>query len=256
MRTEIRSIIADDELLALQKLRILLAHEDGIRVVAECRDGRQTIAALAAYKPDLLFLDIHMPLVDGFQVLEGLRQDLMPVVIFTTAYDQYAIRAFEAQAFDYLLKPFDQQRLHRAIQRTRKELVKIHDAHLAREMFDFWGRAGAGQKTNRLVVKSGGRVIFLDTDEINWIEASANYIKVHAGKESYLVRESIGRISERLDAARFVRIHRSIIANISSIKELQPCNSGEYIVLLKDGKQLPCSRSYRGGLQQLIDSES
>jgi two-component system LytT family response regulator len=256
MNTEIRSIIADDEPLAREKLRILLASEAGIRVVAECRDGRQTIAALREYRPDLLLLDIHMPLADGFQVLKAIPEDQLPIVIFTTAYDHYAIRAFEEQALDYLLKPFDQQRLHRAIQRARAELLKFHNRHWARQIFDFVGRANTKSKSDRLVIKTGGRVLFLDTDEIDWIEGAANYVRVHVGKESYLVRESIGGIFDRLDPSQFIRIHRSVITNVCKIKELQPCNTGEYILILKDGKQLPCSRGYRAGLQRFINREN
>ncbi len=255
MNTEIRSIIADDEPLAREKLRILLASEQGIRVVAECRDGRQTIAALREYQPDLLLLDIQMPVVDGFQVLKAIPEGQMPLVIFTTAYDHYAIRAFEEQALDYLLKPFDQERLHRAIQRTRAELLKLHNGQSARQMFDFLGRANTRSNRDRLVVKTGGRVVFLDTHEIDWIEADSNYVRVHVGKESYLVRESIGGIYDRLDPSQFVRVHRSIIANICKIQELQPCNTGEYILILKDGKHLPCSRGYRTGLLQLINDD-
>lgn len=216
----------------------------------------ETIAALMEHKPDLLLLDVHMPAVDGFQVVEGLQQDPMPLVIFTTAYDRYAIRAFEAQAFDYILKPFDQERIHRTIVRTRAELLKMHDAKLAREMFDAFGRSAAPSKGGRISFKSEGRVVFLETDEIGWIEACANYVRLHSARESYLVRESIGKIAERLDSATFVRIHRSIIVNAGKIRELQPCNSGEYIVVLKDGKELPCSRGYRGGIQQMIGGTS
>src|SRR6266567_3863305 len=253
MATEIRSIIADDEPLAREKLRILLASETGIRVVAECRDGRQTQAALRDYRPDLLLIDINMPVVDGFQVMKSIPRDQMPIVIFTTAYDQYAIRAFEERAFDYLLKPFDQQRLHHAIQRTRAELLRVHHGEFARQMLDLFARRGTIPQPNKLIIKAGGRVVFLDADEVDWIEAASNYVKVHADKESYLVRESIGAFSGRLDLAQFVRIHRSAIANISKIKELHPCNTGEYILVLKNGKQLSCSRGYRTGLQQLMN---
>jgi len=252
MNPEIRSVIADDELLAREKLRILLQSETGVHVIAECRDGSQTIAALKEHQPDLVFLDIHMPPTDGFQVLHSIPNERMPLVIFTTAYDSYAIRAFEEQALDYLLKPFDQQRLHRAIERTRNELLKLHDGLLARQMVQLFGTTAQKPRSERLVIKTGGRVLFLDTNEIDWIEAAANYVRVHAGKESLLVRESISALCQRLDSCSFVRVHRSIITNVSKIKELQPCNSGEYIVILKDGKQLPCSRSYRGELQHLI----
>jgi two-component system LytT family response regulator len=253
----IRAIIADDEPLAREKLRILLASEPGLQIVAECRDGRQTIDALQTYKPDLLLLDIQMPEMDGFEVLSAIPADELPIVIFTTAYDQYAVHAFEAHAMDYLLKPFDQERLHSAIERTRAELLKSADRNLTNRLLDLLAYARTESKRDkRLIIKAGGRVVFLDTDDIDWVEAAANYVKLHVGKESYVLRESIGRISERLDPAQFVRIHRSAIANVRKIKELQPCNSGEYIVVLKDGKELSCSRGYRSGLQQLIDKNS
>ena len=256
MSPEIRSIIADDELLAREKLRILLESEGGVHVLAECRDGSQTIAALQELQPDLVFLDVQMPPTDGFQVLRSIPHERMPLVIFTTAYDGYAIRAFEEQALDYLLKPFDQQRLHRAIERTRAELLKLHDGLLARQMVQLFGTAAPKPRSERLVIKTGGRVLFLDTNEIDWIEAAANYVRVHAGKESLLVRENIGTLCQRLDSGNFLRIHRSIITNVSKIKELQPCNSGEYIVILKDGKELPCSRSYRTQLLQFIEHQN
>jgi len=252
MVPEIRSIIADDEPMAREKLRILLASETGIRVVAECRNGRQTLAALQDYRPDLLLMEINMSVIDVFQVLQAIPQDQMPIVIFTTACDHYAIRAFEERALDYLLKPFDQQRLHHAIQRTRAELLRVHNGEFARQMLDLLARRGAGPQSCKLVIKARGRVVFLDAYEIDWIEAASNYVKVHVDKESYPVRESIGAFSERLDPTQFVRIHRSAIANISKIKELHPCNAGEYILVLKNGKQLPCSRGYRTGLQQLM----
>jgi two-component system LytT family response regulator len=246
-------IIADDEPLARKKLRILLASEAGVEVVAECRDGKQTIAAVRSHKPDLLLLDIQMPDADGFQVLSHVPLDEMPIVIFTTAYDQYAVRAFEAHALDYLLKPFDQQRLHRSIERARAEILKADDRELTKRILDWLANAKTTLRPDRrLVIKAGGRVVFLDTDEIDWIEAAANYVRLHAGKESYLLREGIGTISQRLDPSQFVRVHRSTIVNARKIKTLLPCNSAEYIVVLKDGKELSCSRGYRAELQQLI----
>ena len=175
-------------------------------------------------------------------------------MIFTTAYDKYAIKAFEAHALDYLLKPFDEERLHQAIERARKELQKSDHGHLARRLLDIIAAAQTGSgPDNRFVIRSGGRVIFLDVEDIDWIEAESNYVRFHAGKESYLLREGIGHVSERLDPHQFVRIHRSIIVNVQRIKELQPCNSGEYIVVLRDHQELSCSRGYRLGLQQLIE---
>jgi len=255
MIPSIRTIIADDELLARKKLRVLLGSELGIYVVAECRDGSQTIAAVHAYKPDLLLLDIRMPDFDGFQVLEKISGNDMPVVVFTTAYDQYAIRAFEADALDYLLKPFDGERLHHAIERARAELLKSHDYNLTGRILDLLAEARPPSQPvdRRLVIRAGGRVVFLDLDEVDWIGAAANYVKLSVGTNSYLLREGIGRISDRLDPGRFVRIHRSTIVNVSKIKELQPCDSGEYIAVLKNGKELACSRGYRAELQRLIE---
>jgi two-component system, LytTR family, response regulator len=257
----IRTVIADDEHLARKKLRLLLGSEPGVQVVAECQDGHQAIGAVRAHKPDLLLIDIRMPDVDGFEVLAKLADDEMPVVVFTTAYDHFAVRAFEAHAMDYLLKPFERERLHLAIERARAELLKSHNRDLTTRILDLLAKesepkaeskAESRQVDDRMVIRSGGKVVFLDLDEVDWIEAAANYVKLNVGRESHLLREGIGRISERLDPDRFVRIHRSVIVNVSKIKELQPCDSGEYIAVLKNGKELSCSRGYRTELQRLI----
>jgi two-component system, LytTR family, response regulator len=254
MRPMIRTIVADDEPLARNKLRILLDAEAGIEVVAECRNGAETVAAVRSHKPDLLFLDIQMPDADGFEVLNSLSTGEMPATVFTTAYDQFAIRAFEAHALDYLLKPFDQERLHHSIERAQAEFLKSHDSELAHQLLDALSK-GRKSAASRLVIKAGGRVVFIDVDEIHWVEAAANYVKLKTEKDSYLLREAIGHVSERLDPDQFIRIHRSTIVNVKQIKELQPCNSGEYIVVLKSGKELSCSRGYRAGLQQLIEKK-
>jgi two-component system, LytTR family, response regulator len=257
----VRAIIADDERLARRKLRILLDSEPDVEVVAECEGGRETVAAIHTYLPDLLLLDIQMPDMDGFQVLDEISPAEMPVVIFTSAYDQYAIRAFEAHALDYLLKPFDQERLHHAIERARSELHKSHDREIARRILDLLSRVKsetrtASEQDGRLVIKAKGRVVFLNLDEIDWVEAAANYVRLNVGKESYLFRETISRTSERLDPNLFIRIHRSTIVNVRKIKELIPVNSGEYVVVLKTGKKLSCSRGYRAALQRVIDRNS
>jgi two-component system LytT family response regulator len=250
----IRTVIADDENLARKKLRVLLNAEYGVNVVAECKDGKQAIAAVEAHKPDLLLLDVHMPDLDGFQVQERIPADQMPVVIFTTAYDQYAIRAFETHALDYLLKPFNQERLHRALERVKAELLKSHEHSVKTRILDLLGKTKPEPaQLRRLVIRTGGRVVFLELDEVDWIEAAANYVKLHVGKDSYLLREGIGHISAKLDPDRFVRIHRSSIVNVSRIRELQPCDSGEYIAVLRDGKELSCSRGCRPQLLKLIE---
>lgn len=250
----IRTVIADDENLARKKLRLLLSSESGVNVVAECSNGRQAVAAVETHNPDLLLLDIQMPDLDGFQVVDQLSSGELPIIIFTTAYDQYAIRAFEAHALDYLLKPFNQDRLHRALDRVKVELLKTHEHSVKARILDLLGKAKRGTpQLDRLVIRTAGRVVFLELDEVDWIEAAANYVKLHVGKESFLLREGIGHFSAKLDPERFVRIHRSSIVNVRRIRELQPCDSGEYIAVLRDGKELSCSRGCRPQLLKLID---
>jgi two-component system LytT family response regulator len=257
----IRTIIADDERLAREKVRTLLAAETDIKLVAECSNGKQAISAIRMHRADLLLLDIQMPDMDGFDVLNELSAEEMPAVIFTSAYDQYAIRAFEVRALDYLLKPFDQERLHHSIERARRELGKSQDREITHRILDLLSQVKSEIKSGpspegRLVIRAKGRVVFLNLSEIDWIEASANYVRLNVGKESHLFRETIGRISERLNPNHFVRIHRSTIVNLRKIKELIPVNSGEYIVILENGKELSCSRGYRAALESMIEKRS
>ncbi len=258
----VRLVIADDERLARQKVRLLLESEPNVTVVAECQDGRQTVSAINCFHPDLLLLDIQMPDLDGFQVLREIPAPEMPVVIFTSAYDQYAIRAFEAHALDYLLKPFDQVRLHQAIERARLELLKAENREIAHKIRELLSHIKSGavpvapDSQDRLVIRAKGRVIFLDLEDIDWVEAAANYVRLNVGKESYLLRETISKTAERLNPDEFIRIHRSTIVNLRKIKELIPVNSGEYIVVLKNGKELSCSRGYRALLQRVIEKNS
>lgn len=251
-----RVVIADDEPLAREKLRLMLTAEPGVSILAECRNGAEIIDALNTHKPDLLMLDVQMPELDGFAVLNQVPPESLPIIIFTTAFDRHAVRAFEANALDYLLKPFDQERLHQAVNRARAELVKAKDREATHRILNFLSQNANWQSPSgrRLVIRSGGRVIFLGLDEIDYVEAAANYVKINVGKQSYLLRKGIGEIAEKLDPALFVRIHRSAIVNVRRIKELQPVNSGEYIVVLKDGKELSCSRGYRAGLQELVET--
>lgn len=253
MPQEIRTVIADSDSAARRQLRLLLGLEPGVRVLAECGDRAEAIAAVQTHKPDLLILDVHLPEADGLDLLHNFPGRDRLLVIVSSVHDQYAIRAFEAHALDYLLKPFDPERLHSAMERTRAELAKVHDRYLTRRLLDLL--AGAKSESiseRRLVVKAAGRVVFLQTEEIDWIEAAGNYVRLKVGGESYLMREAIGRIAQRLDSDQFVRIHRSIIVNVRKIKELQPCNRGEYMVILRDGRELSCSRGYRAKLYQLI----
>jgi two-component system, LytTR family, response regulator len=257
--TTMRTIIADDEQLARKKLRILLESEPEVEVVAECQNGGEALAAIRTCRPDLLLLDIQMPDLDGFQVLSEISPSEMPIVVFTSAYDQYAIRAFEANALDYLLKPFDQGRLHQAIKRVQCELQKSNDREITHRILQMLSRVKSEKQPpaefdGRLVIKTKGRIVFLNVDEIDWVEAAANYVRLNAAGESYLFRETISRVSERLNPNHFIRIHRSMIVNTRRIKELIPVNSGEFIVVLKSGKELSCSRGYRANLQHMIDN--
>jgi two-component system LytT family response regulator len=262
IRSIIRTIIADDEDLARQNMRGVLDVEPGVQIVAECGNGEQTVAAVQAFRPDLLLLDVQLSDLDGFQILERIPADQRPLVVFTSAHDQYAIRAFEANALDYLLKPCQQERLHRAMEKVRSELLKSHTLS-SQELLDLLTQTKLAQTQaapkvvdQRFMIKAGGRLLFLDFDEIDWIEAAANYVKLNVGSTSYLLREGIGRISARLDPGAFIRVHRSTIVNVSKIKELQPCDSGEYIAVLRNGKELSCSRGCRAQLQRLIENKS
>ena|SRR5690349_22799392 len=254
----LRTVLADDERLAIEKLRLLLERESYIRIVGECRTVKETREAVQRLRPDLLLLDIEMSDGTGFDVLEGWSRGDLPIVIFTTAYDQYAIRAFEACALDYLLKPFDAERLSASIERARREWLKTNTDALTSCLAGLLNNPTAPRSSNdRLVVKSRGRVFFLDPEEIDWMEASANYVCVHMRNGvSYEMREAISRLAERLDPSRFARIHRSYIVNLSKIREAVPCNSGEYMVVLKDGKELSCSRTYQSAIQSLVQNGS
>jgi two-component system LytT family response regulator len=250
---EIRTVLADDEPLARSKLRLLLQTEPDVRIVSECGNGMETIEAVRSYRPDLLLLDVEMPEIGGFDVLKALEEDETPFVIFTTAYNDYAVQAFEAEALDYLLKPFAEERLREAIGRARQQLALHKGIMSPQRLREFLAHAPTRSGfVERLVIRSSGRVVFLNVEEIDWIEAAANYIRVHAGKEAYLMRESIGRMAEKLDTSRFARVHRSVVVNVSKIRELQACNSGEFILTLRNGKQLPCSRGYRAALEPFI----
>ena len=252
--TFLRTVIVEDEGPAREKLTYFLASEPDIKVVAECANGAAALDALKASKPDLLLLDVSLPDMDGFAVLKTLPPDERPIVIFTTAYDQYAIRAFEEHALDYLLKPFDIQRLKEAVDRARMAVRTRADRVLTNRLLTILQDTRVGSQDRRFLVRSAGRVVFLAYDEVEWIEAAANYVRLHAGRACYTLRASIGNIAGKLPVDQFVRIHRSTIVNARAIKELQPCNSGEFIVVLQNGKELSCSRGYAAELRRLIEN--
>jgi two-component system LytT family response regulator len=250
---QLRTVIVDDEAPARDKLKIFLARESDIKVVAECDSGSTAVEAISNTKPDLVLLDIQLPDMDGFTVLKSVPVQERPAVIFTTAYDQYAIKAFDAHALDYLLKPFDYQRLQDALQRAH-HATKTHTDRVLTNRLLTMVQGATLTPARRLMVRSGGRVVFLAYDEIEWIEAAANYVRLHAGQVTYTLRGSIGNIASKLPIDEFVRIHRSTIVNVRTIKTLEPCNSGEFIVALRSGKELSCSRGYRAGLRQIMEA--
>jgi two-component system LytT family response regulator len=241
-----RALVVDDEPLAREKLKSLLNAETDVELVGECRDGLEAIAAIEGQKPDVVLLDVQMPELDGFGVLAALPPDLLPVVIFVTAYDQYALRAFEVHAVDYLLKPFDRQRFRKALDRARGALDRRETGTLNKKLMALIEDLKPERKhLERLVVKSSGRVFFLKTEEIDWVDSAGNYVRLHVAGDSYLLRETMGALESKLDPQKFLRIHRSTLVNIERIKELQQVFHGDYVVVLHNGQRLSLSRSYR-----------
>ena len=248
-----RTLVVDDEPMARERVMSLLQHEDDVEIVGACNDGAQAIAAIHHQTPDLVFLDVQMPGIDGFGVISAIGPDRMPIVIFVTAYDEYAIKAFEVHALDYLLKPFGKDRFQETLKRARASLERRRAGDLGRRLLAMVNDIKPEPpKFDRLVVKSGGRVFFLRSEDIDWIEAAGNYVRLHLGDESHLFRETMNRMEARLDNRRFVRIHRSRIVNTERIKELQPWFNGEYVVVLRNGTKLPLSRGYRDKLQEQL----
>jgi len=250
---KIRALVVDDEPLARERVLTLLQQETDVEVVGECSDGGQAVSAIQQHSPDLVFLDVQMPGCDGFEVIQNIGIDRMPMVIFVTAYDQYALRAFEVHALDYLLKPFGRERFRETLKHAKEELERQRAGDLGRRLLALVNDVKPEPpRVDRLVVKSGGRVFFLRTEEIDWIEAAGNYVRLHLGSENHLFRETMNRMESRLDTRRFARIHRSRIVNTERIKELQPWFNGDYVVILRDGTRLTLSRGYRERLQERL----
>lgn len=239
----LRALVIDDEPPARKKLIMLLRDEPDLEVVGQASNGIEAVAAIEEHRPDVIFLDIQMPGMNGFEVLEALEGENLPLVVFVTAYDQHAVKAFEVHAADYLLKPFDRSRLHSCLERLRSG-HRLVNARLAELLSEFRSR----DYLSRVIVKSRGRVIFLKIEEVDWIETAANYVELHSGKQSFLLRETLSALETRLDPRHFARVHRTTIVNIDRIQELQPWSHSDFIVLLKDGTKLRMSRRYRENL--------
>lgn len=253
----IRTLIVDDEPLARDRLQKLLQAEPEVTLVGQCGDGKEAVKVIREKAPDLVFLDVQMPELDGFGVLGELDVDHMPVVIFVTAHDKFALKAFEVHAVDFLLKPFDRERFQTALKRAKERLAQRQpgelDQRLAALLAEIKPEAAA---LERMAIKTGGRVIFVKTSDIDWVEAADNYVNLHVGNESHLHRETLTALAERLPPRKFMRISRSTIVNVDRIKELQPLFHGEYAVILRSGATLTLSRSYRDVLEKLIGKVS
>lgn len=243
-----RVLIVDDERIARNRLRSLLAAEPDVEISGECTNGREAIEALSTSSVDAVFIDIQMPAADGMSVARALPPERMPLIVFVTAYDKYALDAFEVRAFDYLLKPFDRDRFQRTLANLRVAIQRDRGpAHTS--IGDF---STVRSKKDRLAIRNKGHVTFLRADSIDWIEAADNYACLHCGGTTHIVRETMNALEGRLDPSRFVRIHRSTIVNTDRIRELQPWFRGDYRVILHDGTELALSRSYRQVVEERL----
>lgn len=249
----IRALIVDDEPMARKRVRRLLAEEPDISVTGECGSGREAVSVIQGEPPDLLFLDIQMPGMGGFDVLQAIGLEKMPVIIFVTAYDQHALKAFEVHALDYLLKPFTQERFKTAVGHARKQLAKTATCENNPGLGALIEKLKAGKDyLSRFMVKSANRVVFVKASDVDWIESAANYALLHVGDKTHIVRETMQSLETRLCPKTFQRISRAAIVNLERIKELQPMGKGQYIILLATGRQLTMSRGIRD-LQQALE---
>jgi len=241
----IRCLIVDDESLARRKVRDFLKSHPDFEIVGECTGGKEATEKILYLKPQAVFLDVRIPEMDGFEVLESIEPEFMPEIIFITAHDEYAVKAFDVHAFDYLLKPFTRHRFDEVLRRLRDRLGKQNRESKPR--FLDWMRKSfpSGSSADRLIVKVNGRIVVLDIDHIDWIEAQGDYVLIHTGRENYLTRETMQAMESHLKSRKFVRIHRSAIVNLGCVAQLQPIWSGDYKVILRSGVRLTWSRTFR-----------
>lgn len=250
----IRTLVVDDEPIGRSRVVSLLGGEADIEVVGECASGQQALSAIQTLSPELLFLDIQMPELNGLELARRLKKPGMPAVVFVTAYDEYALRAFEVQALDYLLKPFSAERFRTALTHAREHLAQRRNGTVVGERTTAVApkpdaAPAAGGPRTHLMLKSNGRICFVRMADIDWCEAAGNYVRVHISHQEHLVRDTMSHLESELDAAQFVRIHRSAIVNVDRIQEMHSSLNGEYTVLLKNGTRLTLSRGYRDSLQ-------
>ena len=249
------ALIVDDEPLAREGLRVLLAKDADVAAIHEARDGREAVAAIRKSNPDLVFLDVQMPEMDGFDVVRTIGAEHMPAVIFVTAHDQYAIQAFEINALDYLLKPVIEERFAKALARAKTRIGPGLAADLNRQIIGLLETmASPRSHVKRLAVRSAGKTVFVDAEEVDWIEAAENYVELHTPRGTHLLHVTMNALEKSLDPEKFLRIHRSIIINLSRIKNLQSGTHGEYIITLRDGVRLQSGRSYSERIKALVSN--
>ncbi|HEX7118161.1 MAG TPA: LytTR family DNA-binding domain-containing protein [Longimicrobiales bacterium] len=247
---KIRTLIVDDEPPARRRIRSLLEAEPDILVVGQCGDGRKAIEAIENVEPDLVFLDVQMPEADGFEVIAAVGAERMPATIFVTAYDEFAVRAFEVHALDYLLKPFDRERFRDALSRARARLLDRSDDALGPRLLRLLADLPRPAYLERVPVRAGGRIRFLAADEIDYVTAEGNYARLHAGERSYLIRETLTALEGKLEPGRFLRVHRSCIVRLERVKELESLFQGEYMMVLEDGTRLRSGRSFAARVKE------
>jgi two-component system LytT family response regulator len=252
----IRTVIVDDEPLARELLRTLLAAESDVVVVGEFGSGDEAAVAIRSERPDLLFLDVQMPEKNGFQVLQSLDPADIPPVIFVTAYDQFAVQAFDVHALDYVLKPLDEERLAKAVERVRQQMRREHRDEESRRVLSLLDDLRSAQRyRDHLVIRTTGRAVLQPVRDIDWIEAAGKYVQVHAGNQSHTMRETMAQLEELLNPRKFLRVSRSAIVNVDRIREVQTAMNGDYTVLLRTGARVPTTRGYRQRVQDLLRGE-
>ena len=252
-QAKIRALIVDDEPLARRRLRALLADETDVEVVGEAANGTEAVRAIANDRPDLVFLDVQMPGLDGFDVLRATANLHQPFVVFITAHDEHAIRAFEVQAVDYLLKPVIETRFREAVRRAVGRIRESPRRELAAEIAQLLERvAPPSARAARIPVKRDGRVNFVRAEDVDWVEADGDLVRLHAGRDTHVLRETMAEVETKLPADRFMRIHRSLIVNTERVREVQPWFKGDYVLILHDGTKLRSGRTYRSAVQTLI----
>lgn len=255
--TKIRVLIVDDEPLARRRIKSLLAHDSSVEVIGECSDGYKAISSISELTPDLVFLDIQMPALDGFDVIKTIGAERMPTVIFVTAYDQYALKAFEVNALDYLLKPFDRSRFQKTLERAKAMIRRMQNGEVNNQLVSLLADLRREQgMLDRFIIRSGDRVVFLREEEIDWMSTVGNYVRLHVGRDSHLMRETMTGIEAKLNPDKFMRIHRSTIVNLDRVKEVQPWAKGEYVVIMRDGTRLVMSRRYRERLNERLNKSN